>query len=275
MNKTADISIMGCGWLGLPLAERLVRSGKTVNGSTTTPQKIELLQKKGINPFLINLAAEELKEDTLSDFLQAPILILNIPPHLRSDGGDSFLKQMRLLRKALINSPVTRLIFVSSTSVYLELNRMVTEEDIAFTLDQEPDKPLLQAEQLFAEREEWLTTIVRFGGLVGEERRPGRFMAGQKDLPNGDAPVNLIHQDDCMAILARLLEHEKWGEVYNACADAHPLRKDFYPAAARALGLEPPEFKDMQETRFKIVISQKLKDDLSYEFQHPDPMRFF
>ena len=274
MHK-ADISIMGCGWLGLPLAERLLKSGKTVNGSTTSPAKIEKLKQKGIAPFLIDLGKDTWEETQLQEFLSAGTLILNIPPHLRSDGGEHYLKQMKRLRTSLLNSSVTRLLFVSSTSVYLDLNRVVTEEDIAFTQEQAPETPLLLAEQLFSEREEWLTTIVRFAGLVGQEREPGRFMAGKKHMPNGDAPVNLIHLDDCLSVLMGLLEQEKWGETYNACADEHPLRKHFYPAAAHALGLEPPQFDDMQETHFKIIKSQKLKNDLAYEFRHPDPMRFF
>lgn len=273
--KKADISIMGCGWLGLPLAERLVNAGKTVYGSTTSPHKTELLQQKGIIPFLINLANEVLDKQVLHDFLQADVLVLNIPPYLRSDGGESYLNQMQLLYKALLNAPVNRILFISSTSVYLDLNRVVTEEDIIFAEEKKPDNPLLKAEQLFSKREEWLTTIVRFSGLVGDDRRPGRFMAGKKHVPNGDAPVNLIHLEDCLAILQRIMEQEKWGEIYNACADEHPSRKDFYPAAALALGLEPPEFEDMEETQFKIIKSQKLKDDLSYEFLHPDPMHFF
>lgn len=273
--QKADISIMGCGWLGLPLAERFVQSGKTVYGSTTSAHKVDSIAHKGITPFLIDLRSDNLDETVLQDFLQSEILLLNIPPQLRSDGGENYLKQMKLLLKALLKSPVNRLLFVSSTSVYLDLNRVVTEEDTVFTKEKSPDTTLLQAEEMFADREEWLTTIVRFGGLVGDDRRPGRFMAGKKHMPNGDAPVNLIHQDDCVAILMRLLEQEKWGKTYNACADEHPSRKDFYPAAALALGLEPPEFDDMEETHFKIVKSQKLKEDLAYEFIHPNPMRFF
>ncbi|MDX5436699.1 MAG: SDR family NAD(P)-dependent oxidoreductase, partial [Pontibacter sp.] len=88
-------------------------------------------------------------------------------------------------------------------------------------------------------------------------------------------PVNLIHLDDCLAILERIIEQEKWGKVYHAAADGHPSRKDFYTAAAQALHLSPPEFDDMEETKFKLIKSQKLKDELSYTFIHPDPMAFF
>lgn len=266
---------MGCGWLGLPLAEHFAHTGKTVNGSTTSPQKLGLLEQKGIRPFLVDLSSNSLDENVLQEFLQADILVLNIPPHLRSDGGESYLQQMKLLYKALLSSPINRVLFVSSTSVYPDLNRTLTEEDIFYTIEKTPENPLFQAEQLFSEKDEWLTTIVRFCGLAGKDRQPGRFMTGKKELPNGDAPVNLIHLEDCLAILLRLIEQEKWGEIYNACADKHPSRKDFYPAAARALGLAPPEFKVTEETKFKIINSNKLKDDLSYEFLHPDPMRFF
>jgi UDP-glucose 6-dehydrogenase len=34
------ISIVGCGWLGLPLGEKLAKSGHQVFGSTTSVEKI-------------------------------------------------------------------------------------------------------------------------------------------------------------------------------------------------------------------------------------------
>ncbi len=275
MEKSKIISVLGCGWLGLPLAEHLVKSGYTVKGSTTTADKLEFLKEKGINPFLIKLQEDSLEKQSLDNFLESDILVLNIPPKLRSDGGEAYHKQMRTLLKSLVNSPVSRVLFVSSTSVYKDLNRIVTEEDSSFTEELEPDNMLLQAEKMFQDREDWVTTIVRFGGLVGGDRHPGRFLAGKKHLPNGDAPVNMIHQDDCVAILSRIIEQEAWGETYNACADQHPLRKDFFPLAAKQLGLTPPEFDDMDETHFKLISSQKLKDDLSYVFIHPNPMAFF
>ncbi|MCC9137402.1 SDR family oxidoreductase [Pontibacter silvestris] len=275
MAEKADISIMGCGWLGLPLATQLVQKEYRVNGSTTSPVKVELLQKSRIYPYVLNLQNEPADTQELAAFLDSDILVLNIPPRLRSDSGEKYLHQLKKLLKALINSTVRRLLFVSSTSVYPDINRIVKEEDIAYTDELDPDNILLQAERMFQDRGEWLTTIVRFSGLVGNNRHPGRFMAGKRDVPNGDAPVNLIHLDDCVSILSQIIEQKKWGQVYNACADEHPARKDFYTKAAIALNLAPPQFNDMQETQFKRINSQKLKDDLAYSFLHPDPMKFF
>ncbi|MCC9165594.1 SDR family NAD(P)-dependent oxidoreductase [Pontibacter harenae] len=275
MEGKATISIMGCGWLGLPLAKQLISIGYSVKGSTTTPDKLSVLQTAGIEPYLIDFSEAEPDTAGLASFLQSDILLLNIPPRLRSDSGESYLQQMRLLLKSLLNSSVNRVLFVSSTSVYLDLNRTVTEEDTIFTEEKEPDNTLLQVEKMFCEREEWLTTVVRFAGLVGGDRRPGRFMAGKTNVPNGDAPVNLIHLEDCVAILQRIIVEQKWGEVYNACADEHPLRKDFYTKAAEAIGLTPPTFAEVEKTAFKLIKSERLKEDLSYVFIHPDPMLFF
>ncbi|MFT2007646.1 SDR family oxidoreductase [Pontibacter sp. 13R65] len=275
MRTTADISIMGCGWLGLPLAERMVQSGYRVNGSTTTPAKVQVLEEKQIAPFLLNLDEEPLPQDALASFLNTKVLVINIPPRIRAGQGDQLLPKLHVLRRAMLQSPVSRVLFISSTAVYPDLNRIVTEEDILHTETQEPENVLLQAEKLFQDREDWVTTIVRFGGLVGGSRQPGRFMAGKENLPDGDAPVNLIHQEDCVAVLHRIVAQDKWGAVYNACADEHPSRQDFYTAAALAIGAIPPTFQAMQKTKFKRINSEKLKKDLAYHFLHPDPMQFF
>ncbi|WP_114781560.1 SDR family oxidoreductase [Botryobacter ruber] len=270
MNEKADVSILGCGWLGLPLAEKLVHSGYRVKGSTTSPARLELLQQKQIEPYLVNLQPEETDPESLTSFLNTKTLVLNIPPRLRAGEGEQYLYRLHVLLKSLLTSPISRILFVSSTAIYPDLNREVTEDDISYTA---PDNVLLQAEKLFQDREEWLTTIVRFGGLIGGNRHPGRFMAGKENLPNGNAPVNLIHLDDCVTILSRIIEQEMWGRVYNACADEHPTRKHFYTQAALSIGALPPTFAETTAAEsFKRISSQKLKEELSYHFLHPNPL---
>lgn len=54
-----QISILGCGWLGFPLAKSLLEKGFSINGSTTSVEKIAVLEKAGIHPFLVSLSAVE------------------------------------------------------------------------------------------------------------------------------------------------------------------------------------------------------------------------
>ena len=44
------ISILGCGWLGFPLAKALLSKGLSVKGSTTSSEKLATLEKAGITP---------------------------------------------------------------------------------------------------------------------------------------------------------------------------------------------------------------------------------
>ena len=71
-----SISILGCGWLGLPLAQHLVQLGFSVNGSSTERDKFPFLQQSRIPPFLIE-ANPQIEGDDIANFLQSKILFLN------------------------------------------------------------------------------------------------------------------------------------------------------------------------------------------------------
>ena len=42
------VGIMGCGWLGLPLAQSLIEKGFNVKGTTTSFEKLSVLTNIGI-----------------------------------------------------------------------------------------------------------------------------------------------------------------------------------------------------------------------------------
>jgi nucleoside-diphosphate-sugar epimerase len=81
----------------------------------------------------------------------------------------------------------------------------------------------------------------------------------------------VIHQDDCIAIITAIIRQDAWGEVFNACSDVHPARKDFYTLAAEKAGLALPSFAS-GASNFKIIQSDKLKQRLGYAFKYPDPL---
>lgn len=266
------ISILGCGWLGEPLAEQLVRAGHEVKGSTTTPEKLVRLKAKGIDPHLIHLEPGE-DVSRYVGFFESDVLFLNIPPGRRDpDVAYRFTERVRLVLGLIRSGGTKHVIFASSTSVYPDLNRVVHEED-AGGADSASGQALFDAERALQADNHFTTTVVRFAGLYGYDRRPGRFMAGRRDVPGGDAPVNLIHRDDAIRIVSLLMERGVWNGVFNACSDAHPSRRVFYTRAAREQGFTPPTFRDEGEVPFKIVSNERLKRSLGYEFLYPDPMQ--
>ena len=263
------ISILGCGWLGLPLADYLIGKGYRLKGSTRTRSVLEVIKSRCIEPFYLILDPG-LRGGSIDDFFNCGVLVVNFPPERRDDIADYHPAQIRSLIARTESSPVKKVLFVSSTSVYPDLGREVSEEDNA-----PPTKAsgiaLLEAERLLRASSAFETTIIRFGGLIGYDRMPGRFLAGRKGIAGGNVPVNLIHRDDCVGIIHRIIERGAWGETFNACADEHPLRKEYYTAQAIKLGLDPPGFEEGAPGGFKIVRSDKLKKLLEYRFKYPDP----
>lgn len=256
MNK---ISILGSGWLGLPLAETLVKQGYIVNASTRSESRFDEIKATGAKPFVVDIKQ---LDDSVDDFLEADVLIINIT----SKDIEAFTNLIGRIEL----SGIAQVLFVSSTSVYENTNATVTESDNA----ENPESPLIQIENLFRANTSFDTTVVRFAGLIGYSRHPGRFF-GERKVPQADAPVNLIHRDDCINILIRIIERTAWGEVFNACADTHPRKRKFYSQARKNLGLPPPAFEESGESRYKIVSNDKIKQALDYRFIHADLLRIY
>lgn len=269
MDKT--VSILGCGWLGFSLAKYLIKNNFRIKGSTTSPDKFPILKESKIEPYEIVLNPE-IKGEFIDDFFDADILIVAIPPGIRGHGdGTFFIRQMKSLIEHLNHSLVTFVLFISSTSVYPELNRVVFERDTK-GLPRDIDHALLMAEDLMMDPgNNFEATIIRFGGLYGYDRHPARFLAGKINVLNGAAPINMIHRDDCVQILYEIIRLNIRKEIFNACADEHPTRKEYYTNMARLLNLKPPTFQEDSNISFKIVSNEKLKKNLNYTFLYPSP----
>lgn len=268
-----QISIIGCGWLGFPLAKYLLEKGHKIKGSTTRAEKMPLLREAGIDAYQIKIDGQI--DNPLDDFLKgSELLIINIPPNRKNpDVERVHPMQIQVLLSKAQQMKVAKIIFVSSTGVYGNENRVLTEADEVRPV-RSSGKALVRVEWILQQAEDMQVTIVRMAGLVGGDRKAGRFLAGKKDVKNGNAPINLVHREDCIQIINQIIEQNKWGELYNICADKHPTRREFYIHQAQKEGLEPPSFLPDSVPDFKIISNEKVKTALSYEFIYPDPMKF-
>ncbi len=265
------VSILGVGWLGLPLAKKLIGSGYKVKGSVTSEAKKELLQQSAVWPYRLKLDEDGMELDD-TGFFDADILIISIPPRRVPDIETIFPKQIGHLISFLERSQLRKVIFISSTSVYPESGGIARETDVLL-----PDKAsgiaLLEVENRFRLNSIFQTTIVRFGGLIGADRNPARFLSRRTEAVDGNKPVNLIHQDDCIAILMEIIRQNLWGETLNACCPKHPSRREFYEKASEISGIAAPKFTNSAED-YKIVDSTKLIRLLDYQFKYPSPIDY-
>lgn len=265
-----SISILGCGWLGVPLARHFTEKGFIVKGSVTSTDKFGLLREAGILPFRIVLSDTEVIMDD-PDFFKCDVLIISIPPRRIEEIEQVFPSQIRRLLPFILKSGIQKVIFISSTSVYPDQNQIAREEDLSIP-DKASGRALIEAENILKEQSEFKTTIIRFGGLIGADRNPARFLL-KSAQPIANAPVNLIHQDDCIGIISAIVEQELWGETLNACCPAHPMKKEFYEKAAIQSGLSAPVISE-ELASFKTIDSSKLIRLLNYQFIYPSPMDY-
>lgn len=259
------IVVLGCGWLGLPLAEALIKEGHSIKGSTTSSDKIALLESKRIQPFLIALSEDQVVGDITAFFKDAEILLIDIPPKLRGVNKENFVAKINGIIPHIEKSSIRKVLFVSSTSVYADDNSEVNEATIP-TPDSESGQQLLDAEKLLQANRKFKTTIVRFGGLIGADRHPIKHLAGRDNLANPQAPVNLIHQDDCIGIILKIIQEEAWYETYNAVAPYHPTRAEFYHKKAQEMNLAMPKFATDKPSFGKLISSEKIEKTLGYSF---------
>ncbi|MCG1036403.1 NAD(P)H-binding protein [Polaribacter sargassicola] len=248
-----NISVLGCGWLGKSLAISLLNEGFFVKGSTTSEDKLELLEDNGIEAYIVDIADFE-EFDT---FLNSDILIIAITSK-DIDGFENLISQIE-------ESSIQKVIFISSTSVYGRINKVMTEED-----DVLKNHPLVEIENLFKENTFFETTIIRFAGLFGDERQPCNWFKNGRKIPQPKGFVNMIHKEDCIEIIHEIIDQNCWNETFNACSNHHPTRREFYTLAKLSNGFEMPEFENNDVYQWKIISSKKVQEVLDYTFIHDD-----
>ncbi|OON69328.1 NAD(P)H-binding protein [Hymenobacter sp. CRA2] len=269
-SSPVAVAVLGCGWLGLPLARILVAAGHPVAGSTTTPAKATILEAAGLRPHLLRLAPDASASHVAPLLAGAQVLVVSVPPSRTATDRAAYAAALQPVIDALGASSVRHVVFVSSTGVYPDAPRSMREADARAAA--EADNHLLRAEWLFQQPgQPWQTTVLRLGGLMGPGRAPGCFLAGRSEVPQPAAPVNMLHLDDAVGVIRAVIEQDLWGRTLNVCAAGHPSRQEFYRAATAQLGLPAPQFLP-DDRGGKLITTEMLHAQLRYSFRYADPL---
>ncbi len=288
--QISSVSILGCGWLGEALAKDLIGKNIIVYGTTTRDHKIEELRKLGINPLVFCLGQKDSLSTSCCEnqisadrFLNSDILVMTLPVSKNLN----LAEQEKGYENIFAEVKTKDIVYISSTSVYGSLQGVVSEETepIPDNLSGQRQYELEKKLKLLALKYNKDLSIVRSAGQIGETRHPGKFLSGRKNLPDGNAPVNMIHQVDLVQIVTALCQQKSpqlLGSVklYNAVARSHPLKKEFYHRASLDLGVEPPEFSargsvaDAKES-YKIVLGDRVRNELDVALTYDELFDFF
>jgi len=275
-NSKYSVGIIGCGWLGKALAQMLIKQNITVLATSSKQENVDKLNLQSINTQQLVLptdAAILARHDVFT--MQS--LVIAITPQLRQGRVDYAEKIAQLVNTAQQVGVVERIILLSSTAVYDGLDGDV-DEDSVLNLTIEKVKILNAAEQAvlsFSKHQPASAAkqgiVLRLAGLVGPDRHPGKFILANKMLSNAMAPVNLIHQQDAVGLIAALLEQTVAPAIFTGVSDTHVTKAEYYQVAAKSLGLKPPAVEQQNKNEAtKMVLGDKTQRALGYQFFYPD-----
>ena len=164
-------AVLGCGWLGLPLAQSFLKSGRHVRGSVRSDSAFKTLTDVGLEAHQIRLYEDHIQGDIFRFLEGVSRLYIILPPGLRKNPNRNFVAVIAHLVPHIIKQKVKEVVFSSSTGVFGATQGIVTPNTTPLP-DTESGRQLLAVEQLLLAQTSFLTQILRLGGLVDQDRHP-------------------------------------------------------------------------------------------------------
>lgn len=266
-----NIGIIGAGWFGAALADKLCASHQVI-GTKTTQSGVEALKNKPWKTVRLNLD-EKMDVDASAAVFSTDALVVNVPPPRRAENPEHvYLDRMRQIAEGIAHfQTIQKVLFISSTGVFGE-SQQHADEFTTPAPDRTAGRILREAELYFLERDDFRTVIIRPGGLVGGERHPVKYLAGRKDIAGRRHPVNLIHRADLITLSEKILENECAQKVFHAVASPHSSKQEYYTRAAVKLGLPAPHFDPADQSLGKYISAETTENTFEIRFRSPDEM---
>ncbi|MCC5921319.1 MAG: NAD(P)H-binding protein [Cyclobacteriaceae bacterium] len=265
MDQWVNICIIGCGWVGEAFADECLKKNLHVAGSSRSTEKLARFKEKGILPLHINLEGET----TIKlPFKTIDFLVIAIPPGRKMFGDEKHPKQMQQLKEALENTDVRQLVYISSTSVYPSEPNHYNEDSSTVG-----GAEAIKAGEKIAKEISTNCTILRAGGLMGYDRRVGRYFAGKEGTIKVSGVVNYVHRDDVVQALFKVMENLPLSETFNLVSPVNANKEEVIQRSCERLGLEAPQM-DYDPYERRIVSGERISDVLAFKYQHSDPRDF-
>ncbi len=247
------IGIIGCGWLGNHIAERLADRYE-IFATTTTPSKTSELESKGYHAALASFPDEADSGTEPWDAAQDLDAIIISVPFSGIRGAQVPMTGRRENLLKFIGDYRGQIFLMSSTGVYPQAEKEFTEDD----------QPAAEVEsERFILEKFPQANILRLAGLMGGDRLLKNY-----NISGLDQLVNHIHYADIGSVIEKMLENRSQSKVYNVVAPVHPNKEEVINAQK---GL-PHSGERTAEGR--TISPSKLIAELDFEFRYPDPRYF-
>lgn len=256
MNK---IGIIGCGWLGLHLAKHFATNNKIFT-TTTSTEKQTNLQARGfeVTQVFFSEAVSSEKNRRWEFVEELDVLIITIPFSKHTD--ISLLKNKFERVFDFIGKYNNSIFLMSSVGIYPQMPINIEEHTFA---NKQLNQNMLYVEEEFRRCFPQIN-ILRLGGLMG-----GTRMLSKYKITAPEAPVNHVHYQDVCLIVEKMILKGFCGKTYNVVAPLHPLKQEVidYQNGVMNYGF-------LKESKGRKILGNRCCQELDYQYQYPDPIRF-
>ncbi len=270
--------VIGCGFLGLPLALRWQNQGDSVFATTRNEQRSLEFSDIGLHPLILDttdpVSLEQLQQQSFDTVVVAVGMDrsrYDSVHHVYVGGLENVLKNL--------SEDIGQLIYVSSTGVYGDFGGEWVDESSPTDPQRDGGKACLEAEQLlqssrFSDR----ATVLRMSGLYGNERVPTKSAVESKQWNKLSATgyLNLIHVDDAVSAVCIAADQNLVDETF-LVSDSNPtLRREYYQFLADKFELGPIPWANVapdpnsRGSSSKRISNRKFLEQTGLELKHPD-----
>ena len=249
--------LIGCGYVGLPLALSLQQKGHDVTGWVHSAESAAALAGYPFHRIIAGSVADNEVWDSLGENYDFVI-------HCASSGrGNESAYEQVFLKGALMmktHQPHARKLFVSSTSVYGQAEGEIVTEESAAEPHTATSRILRVAEKVAVG---FGATVVRSTGIYGPNRGVlfAKLRRGEAVIEgDGLRWINQIHQRDLVAALEHLIEVGALGKIYNATDDTPVTYRDYYAWCSEFLGQPMPPFGPVNTERKRGLTNKRVSN---------------
>ena len=265
----ARILIVGAGDIGGHLAEQLAGAGHSVWGLRRSDKPVG----DGVTLIQADVADTETLQN-LPDNLDILVYCVASPVFSKEGYHAYYYRGLRHILKALKGQKLQRAFFVSSSSVYHQMDGEWVDETSETRPTSFAGKEMLAAEDALL-KADVPGTVVRFTGIYGPGRTRMIEQARQGGHCDPEPPVwtNRIHRDDCVGVLKFMIEQTLAGKalesVYLATDDEPATLFDVLEWMKDRIGdVEPDHDLPEATRRANRRCSNKRLHELGYKLQY-------
>lgn len=257
-----SIGIIGCGWLGLHLANHLSMRYR-IYTTTTTEDKKNKLTANGYHATCIIFPDDDVVPNTSpwTAYKSLDAVVISVPFAKRSDSQALHNRFENISR--FIPDFDNQLFLMSSIGIYPQIDRRIDENSLE---DSDLNPGILSVEKLVRNRFPQ-TNILRLGGLMGGNRQLSNYKVS---TPN--SAVNHVHYLDVCCIIEKMIKRKSNAAIFNIVAPLHPSKQEIIDYQKGQKSNIKGDLTNQVPGR--IILSQLSEQVLNYQYRYPNPKLF-